>query len=431
MWGSISLGLLDLQQEEIMSPLNLEKLEDRYLLSYSVTDLGTLGGQTSAAYGLNAAGDAVGESDLPTGQYGDAFLYSGGVMTDLGKITSRGSIGYGVNAADQVVGVSYDIGTQAFLWQDGVMMALGTLGGSESAAFSINDVGQIVGDSKTPQVQYHAFLYQDGVMSDLGTLGGTYSAAYAINASGQITGDSTLSSGADHHTFFYSDGVMSDLGTLGGANSYANGINDAGQVAGWSNFQGGSQYDAHAYLYDGTSMIDLGTLPGGTSSVAYGINNAGQVVGYSYPAGSGSDYFHAFLYSDGTMTDLNDLLPPESGWVLKYAYAINDAGQIAGEGQNPDGVNHAFLLTPDGGHPHVDSVRLPVTGSSSTIIAPLLEPVFVPNPDQTNSATQPGEGVGPAPLGQSELSAGSHAAPTNAHPEDLAFAADSMFREAF
>jgi probable HAF family extracellular repeat protein len=45
------------------------------------------------------------------------------------------------------------------------------------------------------------------------------------------------------------------------------------------------------------------------------------------------------------MEDLNSLIPANSGWLLKQASAINDAGQIAGYG-TIHGETHAFLLTP-------------------------------------------------------------------------------------
>ena len=45
------------------------------------------------------------------------------------------------------------------------------------------------------------------------------------------------------------------------------------------------------------------------------------------------------------MQDLNDLIPPNSGWVLILANAINNKGEITGYG-TIDGANHAFLLTP-------------------------------------------------------------------------------------
>ncbi len=92
-------------------------------------------------------------------------------------------------------------------------------------------------------------------------------------------------------------------------------------------------------------MTDLGDIEGGGDvSVAWDINSAGQVVGYSYVPGA----CHAFLWQEGeSMHDLNDwLMPDSSEWTLFNARAINESGQIAGCGQNPDGQVHAFLATP-------------------------------------------------------------------------------------
>ena len=58
----------------------------------------------------------------------------------------------------------------------------------------------------------------------------------------------------------------------------------------------------------------------------------------------------AFIYSDGIMTDLNSVITPGSGWTLNWATAINNAGQITGEG-TINGQLHAFLLEPVGAVP--------------------------------------------------------------------------------
>ena len=178
---------------------------------------------------------------------------------------------------------------------------------------------------------------------DLGTLGGTTSSARGVNDSGQVVGESAIAGDSTGHAFLYSGGVMTDLGTLGGLNSWALGINSFGEVVG--NFSLSIRDSVrHAFLYSGGVTTDLGTL-GGTHSFAYSINDSGQVVGNSYIAGG--SHSHAFLYSGGVMTDLNDLLPPGSGWTLQRAWAINEAGWIAGQGFGPSGSTHGFLLTPE------------------------------------------------------------------------------------
>jgi|SRR6185312_9826190 len=86
-------------------------------------------------------------------------------------------------------------------------------------------------------------------------------------------------------------------------------------------------------------MTDPGTL-GGIGSFGLDINSSGQIVGYFYTTG---DSLHAFLDTGGIMTDLDSLLPPDSGWDLQVANAINDSAQIVGYGII-GGQTNAFLL---------------------------------------------------------------------------------------
>lgn len=172
-------------------------------------------------------------------------------------------------------------------------------------------------------------------------LGVDRSEGYDINDAGHVVGSSYT---ADHfeHAFLYDGATMKDLGTLGGATSAAYGINNLGQVVGWSYNADGVQ---RAFLYDGDTMKDLGTL--GLASLAYDINDAGQVVGASYNA---EGLRRAFLYENGTMYNLMDLVDGLSDdIVLNDARGINERGDIAANGcyvAGPFlGQCHAFLLT--------------------------------------------------------------------------------------
>jgi probable HAF family extracellular repeat protein len=312
-------------------PLHLLVLEDRCLLStYTITDLGP----DTFATGVNNLGQVAGYTSDASFSPLHAFLWDNGTFTDLGTVGGATSQALGINDTGQVVGLS-EISPQnhvyhAFLWDStNGMQDLGTFGGFSSAATAINNSGQMVGYVTNGQ----AVLWSDGQMIALSPQGAT-AVPYSINNGGQIVGESTQLAGDLHATLWDGNGGVVDLGTIGSDfESYAYGINDAGQVVGQSapNFR--------AFLWQDGTLTDL--LPGVNGPAgATAINNAGQIVGFD-PG--------AFIYGDGQEAHLQDLIPPDSGLSLLTPRAINDAGQIAGEALDGDRVYHAVLLTPQDG----------------------------------------------------------------------------------
>jgi probable HAF family extracellular repeat protein len=301
--------------------------------SYTVTDLGTLGGAHTEANGIGSLGQIVGAAEGADGIY-RAFLYSGRALHDLALFGDAQSTATAINASSQIAGYYYDHGYKAYLMTNGNAVDLGNLGADYAVAWALNGHGDVVGDSKTSDLADHAFVYSHGVMRDLGTFGGGSSTALGINNGGQITGYAYTAAG-DFVAFLWQGGTMTRIGTLGGDWSKGFAIDDTGQIVGQAYTAGNRA--AHAFLYCGGQMFDLEGL-GNTYSAALAINASGtKVVGWSGD--------HAFLYANGRMQDLNTLIPRNSGWTLVSATGIDDTGLITGTGQF-HGEEHAFLLTP-------------------------------------------------------------------------------------
>jgi len=179
---------------------------------------------------------------------------------------------------------------------------------------------------------------------DLGTLeeGGS-SFGTDINDAGQVTGFADSADGF-RRAFLWDGTTMLDLGTLSGSFSTSVAINASGQVAGISETIDGA---LHGFLWDGTTLQDLGALGGSPFNRSLAINASGQVTGTDFNA----DGENAFLWDGTALHDLNALVdaadPLQSFVTLLNGIDINDLEQILVNGiDSRTDLIHAYLVSP-------------------------------------------------------------------------------------
>jgi probable HAF family extracellular repeat protein len=349
-----------------------------------VTDLGALPPATdncSEAQGVNARGEIVLQSengviDPLTGiNEIRGVLWKNGKLEDLGTFGGNNSLANQINRRGQIAGAALNTipdpfsiyyflflgssdGTQtrAFLWENGRKKDLGTLGGPDALATFVNELGQVAGSSYTSSTPSASgvptidpFLWTKAAgMIDLGGFGGTSGGPNGLNNRGQVIGSSNLAGDQESHPFLWDAGTLTDLftDTMGGSPLTADAINDAGEIVGVAAFP---NHPREAYLLRKGVATDLGTVDGDGCSWAHAINSRGQVVGQSFACDFSTS--HTFLWEDGSIVDLNSLIPSNSNFRLVDAQAINDRGEIAGDGLPPgctfdDQCGHAFVLIP-------------------------------------------------------------------------------------
>jgi probable HAF family extracellular repeat protein len=322
-------------------------------VTYTLTDLGSLGGGDTQAFDLNDSAQVVGYSRTSSLQ-SRAFLWDDGQMANLGVVNADDF----QSAATDVNGFGHAVGTstlkngfaRAALFRNGAAISLTPeLPPYEGTSFAsaINDNGHIVGAiDDDDSFAYEGILFANGTRTNLGGLGGGSTRPADINNTGQIVGTSSTSAGVGH-AFLWENGVMADLGVLeGDQDSGASAINADGVIVGTS---GRLDMDSAViytpFIYENGAMRAI--VVQSSEAYATDINDAGVVVGIMRTSGTSSPY-HAWIYVDGVVTNLNSLIPSGSGLHLAYANAINNHGEIVGLAYDAQGRAHGFVLTPGG-----------------------------------------------------------------------------------
>ncbi len=324
---------------------------------------------------VSSTGLAVGYADFYSAGVNKltrAVLLSGnGNAIQLTSLTTDPSVAaksqvYTINTSGQSVGFAnkqvggVNLGDRAVRWDSAgnylelAMVGDGT-GSPASYAYGINAAGVSVGSAS----KYVASVYQGdipvrwsaaGAVTELGsiTTSKVFGSVFSINASNQAVGQmsSYVSNNykGERAVAWNAAGTALELGNLGlsnqsSTNSFAYAINTSGQVAGYSAkyttsvSKGDRAVRWNATTGAATELANLGTDSSSTTySYAFAINDAGQIAGrsYKYVGGVFAGDLAVRWDADGSAHELGNLGLSSTNTTTASAFAINSLGQTAG-----------------------------------------------------------------------------------------------------
>lgn len=368
-----------------------------YPIDYSITLLGTLGGEMSTPSGMNNHSDVVGRSDTSraysfinpeTSQLIEGFWRHGFLYADLGG---------GAQMHD----------LQDLFEAEGVISPFdyaGIEGWYVQQAYDINDVGQMIGrmshiewidvpgGSRPIGTGSMLFRYTPAgegpaLLEEFTGLPGWMSFSIkAINNFGEVCGHAHAADNLDHLVVWSQPGAPTDLGLFPGRDTWGIDLNDVGQVCGIH------QLSYRAWRHtpgSGFENLGVGFKKKNASSSARGINNDGQVAGTS---SDGQWTSEAFRYTDGEGLKRLGTLGGNSSHCSQTG-AINSAGDVVGLSQTSSGVNHVFLYTDEYGMADLQAavVNFPadLEGQIDDVVLPVNDAGVVCGRAGDGSGTQP------------------------------------------
>ncbi len=286
-----------------------------------VTDLG---GATSEAYGINAAGVVVGISELDGSTTNHAFKrLADNTAVDLGTLPGHtSSLAVKINDAATTVGLSFGSSRSVVAWDASDQI---TDLGFDAFPRDLDEAGVIVGfDLVVPgQPGRHAFVYDPAMGSPVALPelpDAEVSYAWGLNDVGQAVGTVGVNGEGIPVLWDLAAGTVTDLRPTTGL-AFASDIGNDGTIV-------GSAADGSAAIWSPGSPhpTDLGVGPG----VAFTLNDRGTVVGSTQGALPTAFRWHA---------DTGSVLLGTAG-ETSNAYDVNDTGGTVGY----SGSKAAFLF---------------------------------------------------------------------------------------
>ena len=334
-----------------------------------------------------------------------ALAQNGGLrftLTDLGSFGGNGSRAFAINNKGRVVGTAFFSNpnrAMCFSWQAGSTPILFSIDPKSMGcdARAVGPDGTIAGGAGNPEDPNMSIAFRrdpTGRISLLKPLGGdAESKGFGVLKQTVVGYSYDEIANTTSAVKWESDGTLTQLAS--GA-SVATGINSLGKIVGWTaTLGGGSQGSIQPWVWYNGSLKNLSVwTPNGAA--AWAINTNGFVAGGAYDAGyllygalwnsvARGTPLTILGYNNGaqglaissdnwvvgggywlapctpgcpslsvpdlscSLTDLNTLLDASgAGWYIAYATGINDSHQIAAWARRiSTGEEHAVLLTPN------------------------------------------------------------------------------------
>ncbi len=235
-------------------------------------------------------------------------------------------------------------------------------GAAATIPTGINNAGAICGNYQTPPSgATHGFILdQAGRLTKFDAPGAGFTYVSDMNDAGAVSGwwSPDLTGNVETGFLRNAAGVLTSITAADAADTNPVAVNDAGEMAVTTLTEPGP---AKAWFVDAAGNYNAITIAGGTPPYPQALNNNGLIVGSTTVAAYDQ---RAFLYDAATGASQTFQVPGAT--VSTVAYAVNDAGEIAGSytlGYRGGESSHGFVRLAEGRIIHID-----YPGSISTTV---------------------------------------------------------------
>ncbi len=188
-------------------------------LSYSLTNLTGSKFDSIVPYGISNTGHVTGYGIVTGSGEIHALIASGGTIQDLGLLGYGATVGIAINDSDQVALDGETPGEDALLYSSGSANPIGNVDDGASWCFGINQGGDVVGAARNGDGNTVGVSYVGGVFTDLTQYNPNIVYARSINDSDVLVGSAAYYASryaAYLHAFVFDGTTYSDLGSITG-----------------------------------------------------------------------------------------------------------------------------------------------------------------------------------------------------------------------